>query len=69
MEYENIKETRHSNAQYNVLENSSELTPVYNKVSVDSIQKHCLIVPYKENSQFVMEIIDQDLWSNSFSDV
>jgi len=61
MEYANIKETRHSNAQYDELENSSELTPVYHKVSVDSIHKHCLIIPYKESSQFVMGILDQEL--------
>ena len=69
MEYANIKETRHSNAQYDEIENSSESTPVYHKVSVDFINKHCLIIPYKESSQFVMEILDQELWASSFSDV
>ena len=67
MEYENVKAARAPNAQYIEMESSLELAPVYHKVSIDSIQKHCLIIPYKEDSQFVMEIIDQDLWANCFS--
>jgi len=67
MEYENVKAIRSTNAQYVDMVRSKELTPVYHKVSIESIQKHCLIVPYKEDSQFVMEIIDEDLWANCFS--
>ena len=66
-EFENVKAIRSTNAQYVGMDNSMELTPVYHKVDIDTIQKHCLIVPSKENSQFVMEIIDQDLWANCFS--
>ena len=69
MEYENVKVIRDSNAQYQETINSSELTPVYHTVTIDSIQKHCLIVPYKNESQFVMEVIDQNIWASCFSNV
>ena len=59
MEYENEKAMKDSQAHYNKNESSSILTPVYHKVSVNTIQKHCLIIPYKEDSHFVMEIIEQ----------
>ena len=51
------------------IEEISELIPVYYKISADQIQKHCLILPYEENSHFVMEIIDQELWGSAFSEV
>ena len=69
LEYENTKETRHSQAQYKNDSDASNLSPVYHKVSIDSIHKHCLIVPFHNQSQFVMEIIDQEHWSTCFSEV
>ena len=69
LEYTNIKENRQVNAQYDEEYVKSKNIPVYHKVSIASIQKHCLVIPYEENSPFVMEIIDQDLWANAFSEV
>ena len=69
LEYTNFKENRQVNAQYDEEYVKSEMIPVYHKVSMDSIQKHCLVIPYEENSPFVMEIIDLDLWATAFSDV
>ena len=57
------------NSQYNDGKNTLELIPVYHKISIDSIQKHCLILPYLKESQYVMEIADQELWANNFSAV
>ncbi len=67
LEFENIKETRLSNAQYSENADSRELKAVYHKVSVDSIHKHCLIVPFENNNQYVMEIVDQSVWASCFS--
>jgi hypothetical protein len=69
LEYENVKAKKDSNAQYNETKNSNDLIPVYHKVSIDTIQKHCLILPYSEGSQFVMELIDQNMWEDCFSNV
>ena len=69
LEYSNVKEIRHKNTQYDDIDSNVALLPVYHKVSIESIQKHCLIIPYENKSQFVMEIIDIDLWANAFSEV
>ena len=61
LEYDQVSVSKKTNIQYEESEEISELIPVYHKISVDLIQKHCLILPYEENSQFVMEIIDQEL--------
>src|SRR5688572_3071973 len=39
---------------------ATQLTPVYRSVSVDTLQKHCLMIPYKMGgkSQFIMQIVD-----------
>ena len=31
-----------------------ELLPIFQKISIDNVQKHCLIVPFEENSHFIM---------------
>ena len=50
---------------------ASTLTPVYRAVSVDTLQKHCLMIPYNAMSKscFSMQIIDQDKWWESFCSV
>lgn len=69
LEHKNIKECRQPTAQYNDDINTQDLLPIYHKVNIDCIHKHCLIVPYKQNSQYVMEVIDQDQWAKCFLDV
>jgi len=69
LEYQNIKISRHQNEQYQDIDNSLKLIPVYHKVSIESLQKHCLMIPFETKSQFWMEVIDQELWANAFSDV
>ena len=36
-----------------------DLMPKFHKISIDSIQQHCLILPYEENSQFIMQLMNQ----------
>jgi hypothetical protein len=50
---------------------ASTLTPVYRLVSVDTLQKHCLMIPYDTNkkSRFLMQVVDQDKWWESFTTV
>jgi hypothetical protein len=50
---------------------TTKLTPVYRSVSVDTLQKHCLMMPYlgRCKSRFLMHIVDQDKWWESFSSV
>ena len=50
---------------------ASKLTPVYCAVSVDTLQKHCLMIPYdtNEKSRFLMQVVDQNKWWESFSTV
>ena len=69
MEYANVHALKDIQAQYNENGNAFNLQPIYHKVSVESIHKHCLIIPYSNESHFVMEIIDQDMWANCFSEV
>ena len=71
LEYEGdkvVKQMYHPN-ECNV--DASELTPIYHAVSVDTIQKHCLIIPYNNEgkSQFLMQVIDQHKWAKSFTGV
>ena len=69
LEYENVSESRRINAQYTIGKNTQGLSAVYQKASIDCVHKHCLIVPYQNSSQFVMEVIDQDKWADCFSSV
>lgn len=69
MENEDAKIIRESQAQYIDEIISSQMNPIYHKVCIESIQKHCLIVPYAQHSPFVMEIIDPNHWAKCFSTV
>ena len=69
MEYMNIKTSKNSNEQYMDMDDTLQLIPVYHKVAIDAIQKHCLMIPFETNSQFWMEVIEQDTWALAFSDV
>ena len=69
LEYKNVRESKQANTQYDDRDNMQEFILVYHKISIDTIQKHCLIIPYEDNSHFVMEVVDQDLWAKAFSNV
>lgn len=48
-------------------DNINKLTPVYHKVSVDTFQKNILMIPLHNQSQYLLEIIDQNQWAQSFA--
>jgi hypothetical protein len=52
--------------QYQEGDDTRELVPQYRMVSVDAIEKHCLMIPYHKNSKFLMQVIDQDKWGSKF---
>ena len=43
-----------------------KLMPKFHKISIDSIQQYCLIEPFKENSQFIMQVNEPTLLANFF---
>ena len=71
LEYEGNKEIRQILYPHNCKVDASLLTPIYNAVSVDTLQKHCLMIPYNTEgkSQFLMQVVDQRKWSQSFATV
>jgi hypothetical protein len=48
-------------------DDTSNWMPVYHNVSVDTIQKHCLMIPLHSKSKYVLQIVDQDKWADAFS--
>ena len=71
LEYEGDKAVKQKFHPHECDVDASELTPVYHAVSVDTIQKHCLMIPYdtKRESRFLMQVIDQHKWANSFASI
>ena len=71
LEYSNYKQVSASFKPHECKIDASMLNPVYCSVSVDTLQKHCLMIPYKEMSKscFLMQVVDQDKWRESFSSV
>ena len=43
--------------------------PVYCVVSTNSIHSHSLILPFKEESCYVLQIIHPSDWANEFLDI
>ena len=52
--------------QYQPEDDTRGLVPEYRMVSVDAIEKHCLMIPYHEHSKFLMQVIDQAKWGSKF---
>ena len=71
LEYEEDKPMSRNVLPHECSIDASNLTPVYHAVSVDTLQKHCLMIPYQgmDKSHFLMQIIDQDKWWESFTTV
>ena len=55
-------------AHYRDSDDSSGLTPVLRIVSVNVLEKHCLMIPYHTKSKYMMHVLDQDKWANKFLD-
>ena len=71
LEYLNDQPVSASFRPHNCDIDATMLTPVYCSVSVDTLQKHCLMMPYNGlgTSHFLMQIVDQDKWWESFTTV
>ena len=54
---------------YDNNDNATLCTPVYHKVSVDTLQKNILMIPYHPNNKFLMEVIDESKWAKSYVDI
>jgi hypothetical protein len=52
--------------QYRDADNSNNLTPLLRIVTVDVLEKHCLMIPYHKKSKYMMHVIDQDKWAGKF---
>ena len=66
LEFESIKISKQANTQYNNNVLSTNLVPVYHKVSINCIQKHCLIILFEIDGQYKMEINNPSLWAEAF---
>lgn len=71
LEYEEDKPMSTKLSPYECSVDASKLTPVYHGVSVDTLQKHCLMILYlgMDKSRILMQVIDQHKWWESFSTV
>ena len=71
LEYKNDAPVLARYKPHECLVDTSQLTPIYRAVSVDTLQKHCLMIPYcgMNKSRFLKQVIDQDKWCESFSSV
>ena len=44
-------------------------TPVYRVVECDSIDSHCLLMPFKKDSVYTLQIIHTSKWANGFLEI
>ena len=54
--------------QYHLSDDASEKLPLLRFVSVDVIERHCLMLPYHEKSHYLMQVIDFQKWPSRFLD-
>lgn len=66
LEYEENQKGYDKLSPYNEDGNTSNCTPIYHKVSVDTFQKNILMIPYHTSSKFLLEIMDQSKWAQAF---
>ena len=55
--------------QYREEDDARMSTPLLRFVSVDIIEKHCLMIPYHKKSRYLMQVIEFDKWASRFLDV
>ena len=67
LEYESDPQQNSQNNIKLIDYDTSNLAPVYHNVSVDTIQKHCLMIPLHSKSKYMIQIVDQDKWADAFS--
>ena len=46
--------------------NVNNIDPILRVVSTQSIHSHCLMVPFKQDSCFMLHIIHPSKWANEF---
>ena len=67
LEYEKQPKLNSQKNKKIIEDDTSNWTPVYHNVSVDTIQKHCLMIPLHLKSKYMIQIVDQDKWADAFS--
>ena len=67
LEYEEEKKKSLKSTRNCTLDDTSKLSPVYHSVSVDTIQKHCLMIPMHTTSRFLLQVVDQEKWADAFT--
>ena len=67
LEYEELKKFGKVSILYDDTDNSSNHKPIYHKLNVNTIQKNILILPYHENSKYLMEITEPNKWAIAFN--
>jgi len=67
LEYEKEKKKSLKSPRNFTSDDTSKLSPVYHCVSVDTIQKHCLMIPMHTTSRFLIQVVDQDKWADAFT--
>ena len=68
-EYHGIPISSFSMYKNNEIDNVGDLEPVLHVVSTHSIHSHCLLVPYKRDSCFMLQIIHPSQWANEFLEI
>ena len=67
LEYGEDKTNYLKSTPNSTLDDTTKLTPVYHNVSVDTIQKHCLMIPMHATSRFLIQVVDQNKWADAFT--
>ena len=67
LEYESEPKLNSKRNRKVLEDDTSNRTPVYHNVSVDTIQKHCPMIPLHSKSKYMIQIVDQDKWADAFS--
>ena len=69
LEFVNDSACSNKNHPHKCTIDASLLKPIYWAVNVDTLQQQCLMIPYCNNSKsrFLMQVVDQDKWWQSFT--
>ena len=65
-EYDGVAVSNFSNYKSDYLTISSDTNPLFRVVECDSIHSHTLLMPFKHQSWFVLQIIHPTKWANEF---
>ena len=67
LEYEEDKAKTVKKNHKSSMDEPSDMTPVYRIVSVDTIQKHCLMIPMHSSSKFLIQVVNKKKWADAFT--